>query len=257
MRIHASGPHWPAAPDTLKGTHSSSGSGPATAVDFTPLLGQLRDNHARAGRLLQGTSMVICVGSRALLCAMVGGSTEPERILGAATSEAEGLALVGTHQPDLLLASDRLEQGCGVALVVAVKQRHPDTRTLLLVSQEHRQARIRKAIEACCDGVMVESRIGLGTELNAIRAVCGGGIWIDRQIGRARPALQPLSPRETEVLQRVVRGESNSRIAAEMYLSLDTIKTHVRNVLRKLEARDRAHAVAIGLHLGLVDWPHP
>jgi DNA-binding NarL/FixJ family response regulator len=227
-------------------------------VDFTPLLGQLRDNHARASKLLRGTSMVLCLGSRALLSTMVGSSSEPERILGAATSEAEGLALVKTHQPGLLFASDRLEQGCGVSLVVAVKQRFPHTRTLLLVSQEHRQGRIRKAIEACCDGVVVESRIGLGTELNAIRSVCSGGIWIDRQIGSARPALQPLSPRETEVLQRVVRGESNGTIAAELYLSLDTIKTHVRNVLRKLEARDRAHAVAIGLHLGLVDyWPQP
>jgi DNA-binding NarL/FixJ family response regulator len=225
-------------------------------VDFTPLLGQLRHNHACASELLGTFSMVLCLGSRALLSAVVGTAKRPEGILGAATTEAEGLALVDVHQPELLFASDRLEEGCGVSLVLAVKERHPHIRTLLMVSQEHRHGRLRKAIEASCDGVVVESRIGLGTELAAIRSVCSGGIWIDRHIGSAsHQPLQALSVRETEVLQRVVRGESNGRIAAELFVSIDTIKTHVRNLLRKLQARDRAHAVAIGLHLGLVDWP--
>jgi DNA-binding NarL/FixJ family response regulator len=171
---------------------------------------------------------------------------------------------VGALQPDLLFTSDRLEEGCGISLVVAVKRLHPHTRTLLLVSQEHRHGRLREAIEACCEGVLLESRIGLGSELTAIRSVCSGGIYIDHQIGAAcrrghagghRHALQGLRSRETEVLQGVAKGERNSEIAERLIVSVDTVKTHMRNVLMKLQARDRTHAALIGVRLGLVDWP--
>jgi DNA-binding NarL/FixJ family response regulator len=233
-------------------------------VDFTPLLPQIRKNQARAGRLLGGSRVVLCLGSRALVSFVVGAAQEPERILGAATTESEGLALVGALRPDLLFTSDRLEQGCGISLVVAVKRHHPRTRTLLLVSQEHRHRRLQEAIEACCEGVLLESRMGLGSELTAIRSVCSGGIYIDRQIGAAcrrgpvgghRHAVEALSARETEVLQGVVEGESNGEIAERLIVSVDTVKTHMRNVLMKLQARDRTHAALIGVRLGLVDWP--
>lgn len=233
-------------------------------MDFTPLLPQIRRNQARAGRLLGSARVVLCLGSRALMSFALGAAREAEQVLGAATTESEGLALVGALQPDLLFTSDRLEEGCGISLVVAVKRHHPRTRTLLLVSQEHRHGRLREAIEACCEGVLLESRIGLGSELTAIRSVCSGGIYIDRQIGtacRRGPAggppllVQPLSARETEVLQGVAKGEKNSEIAERLIVSIDTVKTHVRNVLMKLQARDRTHAALIGVRLGLVDWP--
>ncbi len=233
-------------------------------MDFTPLLPQIRKNQARAGKLLGNARVVLCLGSRALVSFAVGAAREPEQILGAATTESEGLALVGSLRPDLLFASDRLEEGCGISLVVAVKRLHPQTRTLLLVSQEHRHGRLRQAIEACCEGVLLESRIGLGSELTAIRSVCSGGIYIDRQLGAAcreglgspsRGLLHALSAREIEVLQRVVEGETNHQIAERLIISVDTVKTHMRNVLMKLQARDRAHAAVIGVQRGLVDWP--
>jgi DNA-binding NarL/FixJ family response regulator len=60
-----------------------------------------------------------------------------------------------------------------------------------------------------------------------------------------------------EVLGGVMQGESNEEIARRLFVSRQTIKTHMANVLRKLEARDRAHAVAIALHRGLVDFSPP
>lgn len=226
-------------------------------MDFTALLPQLRDHQDRAGHLLIGRTIVLCLGSRALLSFMVGAHREPRRIVGAATAEAEGLALVARHRPDLLFASDRLEQGCGIALVQAVKRLHPATRTLLLVSQEHRQAALRTAIEAGCDGVVLESRIGLGSELSALHCICSGGSYIDRDLAAAEgaPALASLSPRELEVLRRLVRGDNNNEIADHLRVTVDTVKSHVRHLLLKLQARGRAHAVAIALQLGLVEWP--
>lgn len=221
-------------------------------MDFTPLLPQLRQNHALAGELIGQARVVMCLGSRALISLLVGASPQSEQILGVATTAGEGLALVAGLQPDLLLVTDRLEEGCGVDLVVAVKRHHPSTRTLLLVCQEQRHSRIRRAIDACCDGVLLESRLGLGIELTALRSVRDGGIFIDGQLA-ASQALPSLSDRETEVLQQAAQGQSNAEIADHLFLSIDTVKSHVRNVLMKLHARDRAQAVAIGVRLGLID----
>lgn len=221
-------------------------------MDFTPHLSQLRSNAIRAGEMIGGASLVVCLGNRPLLGCLVGAIPRPQLILGAATSEAEGLALVAALQPDLLIVSDRLEQGCGASLVVAVKQLGPRTRTLLLVGQEHRPSRILKAIAAGCDGVLLESRMGLGTELTAIRSVCEGGSYIDGSFS-SRSSLPSLSVRETEVLSRMAKGETNATIALQLILSIDTVKSHIRNLMVKLQAQDRVHAVAIGLRLGLID----
>ncbi|WP_143594110.1 response regulator transcription factor [Synechococcus sp. CCAP 1479/10] len=233
----------------------------AAPVDLTPLLPQVRDDLSRGLALLNGVRLVLCLGSRAQITLLMG---TPARILGAATTAAEGLAQVRRHRPALLLVSDRLEEGCGVDLVVQVKARHPEVRTLLLVTQEHRFARIRQALQAGCDGIVSESRL-LGSGLQALHAVLSGDLYLDRALVGAvladqepgGDAAEPLSARERQVLERVVHGLTNHEIAGELMVSVDTIKTHVRNVLLKLRVRGRIQAVVIGLQLGLVDWPRP
>lgn len=236
---------------------------PATMpVDLTPLLPQVRDDLSRGLALLSGVRLVLCLGNRTQITLLMG---TPARILGAVTTAAEGLAQVRRHRPSLLLVSDRLEDGCGVDLVVQAKRRHPEVRTLLLVSQEHRLARIRRALQAGCDGIVAESRLLQGSGLQALHTVLGGGLYLDRGLIGAvladpepgGDAAEPLSARERQVLERVVHGLKNHEIAAELMVSVDTVKTHVRNVLLKLRVRGRIEAVVIGLQLGLVDWPRP
>jgi DNA-binding NarL/FixJ family response regulator len=74
------------------------------------------------------------------------------------------------------------------------------------------------------------------------------GIGLDERTVRRRP----LSNREYEVLHLVADGLSNQAIAESMYVSVETVRSHIKSMLRKLEARDRAHAVAIGFRLGLL-----
>jgi DNA-binding NarL/FixJ family response regulator len=64
-----------------------------------------------------------------------------------------------------------------------------------------------------------------------------------------------LSPRELEVLALVAQGKGNIQIGATLYVSVDTVKTHVSHVLHKLQANDRTHAAVLGLRWGLIDWP--
>ena len=240
---------------------------PPPAVDFTPLLSQLQENSALTCDLLRGARVVICLGSRAQISFLVCSRVNDGQIVGAASTEAEGLALVQQLAPDFLFVSDELEQGSGVDLVVAVK-RHPEgPRTLLMVREERQRTAIRRAFEAGCDGILLEEGMGLGFGLEAIRTVCGGGIFLDRALGptllgaleaqEAGHPHSPLSPREHDVLERLVRGESNADIAANLTISIDTVKTHLRNLLLKLRARDRTQAAVRGLQLGLVDWPEP
>ncbi|AFY30186.1 response regulator transcription factor [Cyanobium gracile] len=231
-------------------------------MDLTPLLPQVRADVAQGLLLLSGVRLVLCLGSRSQVALLMG---TPARVLAAATTAAEGLALVRQHQPSLLLVSDRLEKGCGVDLVVQIKERHPEVRTLLLVSQEHRLARIRQALQAGCDGIVAESRLLHGSGLQALHTVLSGGLYLDRGLVGAvladqepgGDAAEPLSARERQVLDRVVHGLTNHEIAGELMVSVDTVKTHVRNVLLKLRVRGRIQAVVIGLQLGLVDWPRP
>ncbi|MCP9833448.1 MULTISPECIES: response regulator transcription factor [unclassified Cyanobium] len=230
-------------------------------MDLTPLLHQVRDDVSQGQVLLKGVRLVLCLGSRAQVALLM---ATPARILGAATTATEGLALVRQHQPTLLLVSDRLELGCGVDLVVQVKRSHPEVRTLLVLTQEHQLALIQAALRAGCDGIVPESRLLHGSTLQALRTVLGGGMYLDRSLVRALQTGQEtggrhegLSNRERQVLERVVQGLSNPEIAGDLMVSVDTVKTHVRNVLLKLRVRGRIQAVVTGLQLGLVDWPQP
>lgn len=163
------------------------------------------------------------------------------------------MKLVKSLRPDLLIVTDRLEKGCGASLVVAVKQHQGGSiRTMMLVGPDHRLNRIRKAIASGCDAVLLESRMGRGAELTAIRSVCEGGRYIDGSFN-THLNLPCLSTRETEILNRLAMGETNGTIAMGLVLSINTVKSHIRNLLVKLQAQDRAHAVAIALRLGLID----
>jgi len=78
----------------------------------------------------------------------------------------------------------------------------------------------------------------------------GGGEVIS--FGRDPEPDQPPSPRELEVLQLIADGLVNREIGGKLYLSEETVKSHVRHLLAKLQARSRAHAVAVGLRRGLI-----
>lgn len=227
-------------------------------MDFTPELQRWRRRHRQAGDLLRGQSVVLCLGSRMLLVSVTHGVPPGLDVVGAATSAAAGLRLVASQQPQLLITSDQLEQGCGSRLVVEVKRQQPTVRTLLLVGQAMPPARLRAAIAAGCDALLADSRLGHGALIDALRSVCRGGTYIDRQLRDAAlkpgPAdAQPLSLREQEVLAGAMRGENNEEIARRLLVSPETVKSHIARVLRKLGARDRTHAVALALVRGLMD----
>ena len=168
------------------------------------------------------------------------------------------------QRASLLLCSDQLEQGDGGRLVAAVKALPQAPNTLMIVSQPRRLSVIRTALEASCDGLCLEAKVGQGTVLQALTTVSQGAVYVDRALngtyrqlcsGLEDQPLAPLSRRELEVLQLVTSGTPNPEIAATLQIGLETVKTHMRQILQKLQARDRTHAAVKGLWLGLVEWP--
>lgn len=231
-------------------------------MDITPHIPALSRSRAQVQQLMAGTTTVACFGSRALLSLFVCAAPDPASLLGAATTEEEGVALVLRQRPSFLFASERLETGDGLGLARRAHAALPELRTLLILQTASPET-LQRALELGCNGVVVESLLAQGAMLEAIRAVIGGGVYADRlgvealrttSRGRGPEPLEPLSARELEVLQLVVQGYTNREMAAALVVSAETIKSHVANILSKLQARDRTHAAVIGLRQGLVRW---
>lgn len=233
-------------------------------MDYTTLIAQVRQYTQRCSELLQEERVVACMGSRLSLNLCIHCLDRNGQLVGATTDEFDALRLIKQKQATLLVATDQLERGSGDDLVSQVKRRWPDVRTLLIVGERSETPAVRRAIEAGCDGLCLEHRLGQGTVPQALSCLAGGGIYIDRTLASQYlhhhpapppPASAQLSDREREVLQLAAAGNPNSAIAAGLFISLETVKSHMRTILNKLNARDRTHAVVQGLRLGLVDWP--
>jgi DNA-binding NarL/FixJ family response regulator len=231
-------------------------------VNFTPLLPRLQRYQQESHNLLRQARVVLCLGDRALLCLLTAQAMESATVLAAVTTAEECQAAVQQQGPTLVVISDQLERGSGIALAEWVKTHHPQVHVLLMVAQEHRQHAIQRVIATGCINIVLQSRFGTGSMLAALHAVSGGGVYIDRNLRElfhscedGSGPLQPLTARECQVLQHVALGESNQEIGQSLYLAADTVKTHLAKILRKLPARDRTHAALRGVRWGLIDWP--
>jgi DNA-binding NarL/FixJ family response regulator len=233
-------------------------------VDFTPLIDEVRGHVHSGTALLKHHRLVACIGSRMALSLFMHATEPAEALVGATTSEAIGLDLLRSKEADLLICTDRLEQGNGGSLVEAAKQLQPAPITLMVVTQPRRLITIRRAFEAGCDGICLESQIGQGTVEMALQTVSAGASYMEKGLhqqyfqgycGLADAPLAQLTERELEVLQRMAANATNPEIAAELFLSLETVKSHVAQVLHKLACRSRLQAAIKGIRLGLVEWP--
>ena len=242
------------------------GSTYRAAMDFSERMEEVRRNIERSNALLADSRMVAAVGSRMALSLLVSATRPGDQLVGAVTTEAEALERLQHHQADLLLCTDRLEQGNGGSLVAAAKRLSPQPRALLIVTQPRRTMLIHTALQAGCDGLCLESNIGMGTVLQALRCIAGGASYLDGDLrstflnslpGLDGRPLTPLSSRELEVLALMAESRNNLQIARQLFLSAETVKSHVQHISEKLQTRDRLQAVVHGIRLGLVDWPDP
>ena len=212
--------------------------------------------------LLEGSSIIACMGDRLTLASF--GMAVPiwPRLLAAVTTAEEALAWVEKQPPDLLIATEDLEQGYGIALVRDVERIHPPTRTLIFLRRETPVV-VNEALEAGADGVMFISSIGQshGDFFKALKSTRNGSVYYPdsiRKIAResspqnqkAFKLLQALSERELEVLKALTAGQTNREIAETLFISAETVKSHVSAIIGKLAVRDRTQAVILAIRHG-------
>lgn len=183
-------------------------------------------------------------------------------IVGQARGGHEALSLLEPLNPDLLLLDLNMPDLDGIAVTHEVRRRRPQTRILIL-SGLHADERILAAVEAGINGYIVKDATTV--ELSqAIRQVAAGESYFhplitDALVRHARrsnntpaSAEDHLTRREQDVLQLMVTSATNRDIAAALNIAEETVRTHVKRILRKLNQSNRTQAVIEAVRRGLI-----
>jgi DNA-binding NarL/FixJ family response regulator len=186
-------------------------------------------------------------------------ATDDITVVGEAATGEEGVVLASTLRPDLVLMDVRMPGIGGIEATRRITEAVPGTKVVVLTTFDL-DAYAFESLRAGASAFLLKS--ATSAELtDAIRTVAAGdAVLAPRVTGRliethvaddldradGRPGLRALlSPREYDVFLGIARGLSNPEIAAEHFLALPTIKTHVNRILAKLGARDRVHLVIL------------
>lgn len=206
---------------------------------------------------------IICVDDHPLVRKGVAAilSTEPEmHLVAEAENAAEAMRLFRLHLPDVTLMDLRLPDRSGVDVARDIRTEFPDARIIALTSYDGDQD-IYRALEAGVRGYLLKEMVHTEV-IRAIRTVYSGKRFIPPEVSQQLSEYFPevaLTPREAEVLLWVARGLGNKEIGEEIGTAAGTVKAHIQNILSKLEAKDRTHAVTIALQRGIIhlDWRRP
>jgi DNA-binding NarL/FixJ family response regulator len=202
------------------------------------------------------------------------------RVVGEAADGRGGLELCRSLKPDLVLMDVRMPQMDGLAATREIKRRFPDISVLILTTHDNEDY-LLEAIRAGAAGYVLKDapQRELAT---AIRKVLEGETTLNRELAtrllqrvadelhekptgteplsnlsrRHAQPLQPLTPREIEVLECLALGMTNREIAEDFVISVGTVKNHVEHIMTKLGVSDRTQAVVQSLELGIISFPN-
>jgi NarL family two-component system response regulator LiaR len=177
------------------------------------------------------------------------------RVVGIASSGEALLERLTEWKPQVVLQDLLMPGGLdGVETIRRVLLRDPGVRVVALTASSD-EARMLAALRAGARGY-VRKEADPETLLAAIRAVARGETYVDPAAGhgiaRALDPVDPLTPRERDILRQVASGRSNKEIAAALTITEETVKTHVANLFGKLQVDNRAQAVVQALRRGLL-----
>ncbi|MEW1552057.1 response regulator transcription factor [Streptomyces tsukubensis] len=183
-------------------------------------------------------------------------------VLGESSSGVEAVDMTFRLDPDVVLMDLRMPGGNGVDAIAELTRRGARSRVLVLTTFDTDTDTL-PAIEAGATGYLLKDA-PRDELLAAVRAAADGRAVLSPAVasrllsavrGPAVPADGTLSGREREVLSLVARGTSNREIAAKLFISEATVKTHLTHIYGKLGVKDRAAAVAAGYDRGILGGP--
>jgi DNA-binding NarL/FixJ family response regulator len=177
-------------------------------------------------------------------------------VVGTADDAEAGEALILRRRPDVALVDLALPGKSGAQMTRSLLAEDPDLRIILYTGAAD-ENQLLDALDAGAAGFALKS--GDPDELEqAILTVAAGGDYLDPRLtpllGKDRNgARKTLSPREREIMGLLSQGLSGEQAAQQLFLSSETVRTHVRNAMTKLGAATRAHAVALAIQRGEID----
>ncbi len=177
-----------------------------------------------------------------------------DEVVGTAGNSAAALDLVEHTSPDVAIVDIRLPDGSGIDLTRELLRRAPGLGVVLYTGDSDAEL-LTDGLDSGARGYALKA--GATDELRAaIARVAGGGTYVDPRLDpvllseRATAHVPQLTPREREIMHLMAEGLTGEAIGDRLVLSVETVRTHVRNAIRKLQARNRVHAIAIALERG-------
>ena len=182
---------------------------------------------------------------------------EPDfQVVGEAANGMEAAAAHAELKPDVTIMDLRMPVCGGVEAIRKIKAATPGVRILVLSNFEGDED-IHAALSAGAMGYLLKHSSG-DQVTPAIRSLMLGKPWIPAEVAShlaSRERGEVLSEREREIVKLLVLGEANKQIAGALGITEQTVKSHVKNILAKLQVRDRTEAVTVALRRGIVHLP--
>lgn len=177
------------------------------------------------------------------------------RVVGEAPDGATAVALAERRKPDVVVMDLRMPEMDGIEATEEIMQRAPEVKVLIFTAYSER-ALLQRGLESGARGYILKEAPH-ETLLRAIEKVAAGDTFVDPalmpSLTTARDGTDVLTQREREILQLLADGMSNADVAGQLFISQETVKSHVRHILTKLEADTRTQAVAIALREAMID----
>jgi DNA-binding NarL/FixJ family response regulator len=175
------------------------------------------------------------------------------KVIGQASNGREAIAQFRSHRPDVTLMDLQMPDMNGIDAIIAIRGEFPDARIVVLTTYSG-DALAQRALKAGAQAYVLKSHVRKDL-LDIIRTVHGGKKSINPDVAAdiaVHSADDGLTAREIEVLALIATGKSNKLIADKLSITEETAKAHVRSILSKLDAKDRTHAVTLGLKRGII-----
>jgi len=188
-------------------------------------------------------------------------------VVGEASDGVEGTEVAERTAPDVVLLDIRMPKRSGIEACVAIKESVPSAKIVMLTVSDE-EADLYEAVKSGAAGYLLKDS-SIEEVAQAVRVVAEGQSLISPSMAvklidefkqLARPERDPvpglrLTDRELEVLGLVAKGMNNREIAKELFISDNTVKNHVRNILEKLQLHSRVEAVMYAVKEKLLDFP--
>jgi DNA-binding NarL/FixJ family response regulator len=180
------------------------------------------------------------------------------QVVGAAASGEEAVALAKSVDPDVVLLDLQLPGMHGLEVIPELAEKHDGRPKIIVLTVHDDDEIVLRAVKAGASGYVLK-HASADELIRVIRHVADGGRHFDEVVVKAflndrqhARDLELLARHQLEVLRLVAAGETNREVGEHLFLSADTVKSHLEAIYRTLEVSDRAQAVAVAMRKGLL-----